>query len=633
VSARRLAALALMACTSTPPREGAAPPPPPTASVEAPALLFPGGRVALRGTGFLTGTAGETRVFFAGRLGARPLQFEWPALETAPDRLVLALTPEVLAALGAPALPDAALTGTLRVDVVPRDQPALATRAEFPLAVEVRTQPAPALLAVETDALAPGGHVRVRAHDLLGPGEGQSTLLLTGAFSADDVSVAPRPVVDARLPLVEAVGRGEGAFALGAGVFGLAPGTFEGTARLSLTTTDGRVYESAALPTVTLVQLPVALPPPPPLTLARGEILRLPAPGALPLDAGAQTATVLVLEGTFTPRDGGPPETLAGPTAWRWAPEDVPGPDTLRLSLRTRAADEAATLASGERPGRFEGQVRMVVRAGRAQSETAPVPLTLTLAPMRQAVVLDFTPGFEEGLALFGLADASREIRERVLAVCRRDYAGLRVTFSESPPADTVEFTTIELGGRDPNGLGLLGLENTAVKDTDNRRLDERLGGRNAVSAESGAPAFGGIFVSSFLRLSPGQPEPAAIASPAFDAIFAPFSPEIAPDAEPWRGLAEEIGTEDAEARITAQKDAVRVLGNLIGSTVTHELGHALGLSAVPGRVHNPGDWPGDLMDRGDARPLAERAELDGTPPGRFTNVNAEYLQRLLGEP
>jgi hypothetical protein len=49
--------------------------------------------------------------------------------------------------------------------------------------------------------------------------------------------------------------------------------------------------------------------------------------------------------------------------------------------------------------------------------------------------------------------------------------------------------------------------------------------------------------------------------------------------------------------------------------------------------VHNPGDWPGDLMDRGDARPLAERAELDGTPPARFTNVNAEYLQRLLGEP
>jgi hypothetical protein len=223
-------------------------------------------------------------------------------------------------------------------------------------------------------------------------------------------------------------------FALSAGVFGLSPGTFEGTARLSLTTTDGRVYDSAALTGVSLVQLPVSLPPPPPLTLARGRLLRLPALGALPLDAGAQTATVLILEGTFTPRDTGAAETLAGPTAWRWTPEDVPGPDALRLALRTRAKGEAATLGSGERPGRFEGHVRMVVVAGRERVETSPVPLSLTLAPMSQAVHLDFTAGFEEGLALFGLADASREVRDRVVAVCRRDFAGLRVEFSESPP-------------------------------------------------------------------------------------------------------------------------------------------------------------------------------------------------------
>jgi hypothetical protein len=628
VSVRQLAALALVACTRTPPHTGAAPPLAPSAIVEAPALLFPGGRVELRGAGFLTGSAGDTRVTFEGRLGARPVRFDWPPLEAGPDRLLLALTPGVLAALGAPALAVAPLTGLLRIDVRPRDQPELATQAEWPLSVEVRTQPAPMLVEVETDALAPGGHVRVVARDLLGPGEGQTTLLLTGRFRPDDPAAAPRPIAEARLPLVEASGRASGAFALSAGVFGLAPGTFEGTARLSLTTTDGRVYDSAALTGVSLVQLPVSLPPPPPLTLARGRVLRLPALGALPLDAGAQTATVLILEGTFTPRDTGAAETLAGPTAWRWTPEDVPGPDALRLALRTRAKGEAATLGSGERPGRFEGHVRMVVVAGRERVETAPVPLSLTLAPMSQAVHLDFTAGFEEGLALFGLADASREVRDRVVAVCRRDFAGLRVEFSESAPADTLEYTTIELGGRDPNGLGLLGLENTAVKDTDNRRLDERLGGRNAVSAESGAPAFGGIFVSSFLRLSPGQPEPAGLASPVFDAVFAPFSPEIAPEAEPWRA-----NEASGPTRGAAKAEAVRVLGNLIGSTVTHELGHALGLSAVPGRVHNPGDWPGDLMDRGDARPLAERAELAGTPPARFTSVNAEYLQRLLGEP
>jgi hypothetical protein len=112
----------------------------------------------------------------------------------------------VLAALGAPALPDAPLTGLLRIDVRPRDQPELATQAEWPLSVEVRTQPAPMLVEVETDALAPGGHVRVVARDLLGPGEGQTTLLLSGRFRPDDPAAAPRPIAEARLPLVEASG-------------------------------------------------------------------------------------------------------------------------------------------------------------------------------------------------------------------------------------------------------------------------------------------------------------------------------------------------------------------------------------------------------------------------------------------
>lgn len=604
----------LLACQAERPQIGARPPPPPEASVSVDEALFVGSRLQVTGAGFLRAPAGETTVRFEGPSGAG---FDWPVEETARDRLVLPLTPDVAGRLGE------RVAGRLRIEVTPWDHPDLAGAVTVPLTFELRAAPRPALRAVESAALVPGARLAVLGLDLLDRGEGQTLLALAGTFTPDDRALEPRTLEDVRLPLVERDGRTRGTFTLAAGVFGLAPGRFRGRARLEVTPSGGRPVRSEWLEGVDVVQRPISLPPPPALRLARGEVARLPVRGALPLDAAAQTSTVLVLDGVFTPAGGGAPETWSDRP---WVPDAVPDAETLRLALRTQpGADERAPL--GPPPGRFDGEARIVLRAGRERVSTPPAPFTLEIAPATQHVYLDTTPGFEEGLADFGLAAAADDVRARIRAVCERDYAGLRVFFHDTPPPDAVEFVTVELGGRDPNGLDLLGLESTSRKDTENRRLDERLGGRNALTAESGEPAFGGVFVTSFLKLSPGQPAASVLASPRFDLVFAPFAPALSADAVPSDPAETEPG------RRAARDEAVRVVGNLIGSTVTHEVGHALGLSAVPGRVHNPGDWPGDLMDRGEDRPLAERAELDGTGPARFTGPNAEYLVRLFGDP
>ena len=70
------------------------------------------------------------------------------------------------------------------------------------------------------------------------------------------------------------------------------------------------------------------------------------------------------------------------------------------------------------------------------------------------------------------------------------------------------------------------------------------------------------------------------------------------------------------------------VLGNLIGTTLTHEVGHSLGLADPTGELfHDAGDLPNRLMDAGDDRPFEERAELVGQGPGVFCDDEYTYLR------
>jgi hypothetical protein len=76
---------------------------------------------------------------------------------------------------------------------------------------------------------------------------------------------------------------------------------------------------------------------------------------------------------------------------------------------------------------------------------------------------------------------------------------------------------------------------------------------------------------------------------------------------------------------------AIFVLGNLVGSTVAHEVGHSLGLAnPYQDGFHNAGDALNRLMDAGEARPFAERAQLMGQGPAAFCDAEYAYLRRIL---
>jgi hypothetical protein len=70
----------------------------------------------------------------------------------------------------------------------------------------------------------------------------------------------------------------------------------------------------------------------------------------------------------------------------------------------------------------------------------------------------------------------------------------------------------------------------------------------------------------------------------------------------------------------------------MIGTTMTHEVGHSLGLANPdePMSFHNVGDAPNRLMDAGGARTFTERAELLGDGPARFCDGEYAYLRQIL---
>ena len=77
---------------------------------------------------------------------------------------------------------------------------------------------------------------------------------------------------------------------------------------------------------------------------------------------------------------------------------------------------------------------------------------------------------------------------------------------------------------------------------------------------------------------------------------------------------------------------AIDALGSLVGNTLSHEIGHSLGLSRAVngcGPYHNAAG-PRQLMDCGQDRPFIERAGLDPEGPATWTPENLSYLQQIL---
>jgi len=586
-------------------------------SIEGPGeIVLPGSRIEVTGDGFLGPPAGVTRVIVDGRQHGQAVRF---AVETASAdgrSTVLELTPEVVGLFVASFGP---FEGTVQVEV----HPAVGSPARskpFPISFVLEERLGPRLSAVPPSQIHPGSHLRLSGEGFLLEGEGQTVALLDGSFLGTDGEVRRLSALPWPLGMVS---RRQVVLRVGPDLFGVRPGHFTGSARLQNQHVLGAITESQDPIPLDLELGPPRLDEITPASARRGQVIVARGAGLLEPDPRRGVATLLLLDGVFSPVVGEEVD-LTGPRAYIAFPDRVIEDSAAEVVLRVELGLDGQLQGLGTLRGIFRGLVSPWLLAGNDSVVGTAAPFELHILPPRQAVFIKTLPGFDEALQNFGLRAVREAILSHILVVNHRDYANLNITFTFERPTDFEDYSVIEVGGRDPNGVDLLGLDNTEGKDVGNLRFNDVIGGLNALSEAQGFYAYGGVFVHSFLQFSKSHPlgDP-AMSSVRFDDIFAPVVPELG-------GSPAKVGDADPAARSGEVAEAVRVLANLIGNTVTHEIGHAIGLAAIEGRFHNEGDNPGWIMDAGPFRPFEERAEIDGQGPAVFSPTNRRYLDEIL---
>lgn len=469
----------------------------------------------------------------------------------------------------------------------------------------------------EGGVLYPGDVVNVGGSGFLLKGEGHTVLLLEGSFVTH---VPPETrAVQAVLP-VNGETRDTLLVTMTPDVLGIRPGIFQGSISVSNETPAGQVAGSG-LSQLTMQLLPPRVSDVVPKNAARGQRITVVGRGFLATDPYYEATTLIRLEGAFTASKTSQVIQLDGPTALALFPDLFYDNTMMDYILRVTQTPSGELEGLGLIGGGFDGTIRPMLISGPETILGEGIALQLTIAPQKQVVYVKYLPGFSTTVAEMGLGAVEPDIKGRVAQVLQRDYAGINIEFRESRPEDFVEYSIIEVGGADPNGAGLFGLDNTAGKDVGNLRFNDTIGGTNAETAEQGYYAFGGVFVRSFFQLSPSLPdvEPLPIATTRFDDLFGVFMPALG-------GTPATPG----DSRQLELQAAVRALGNLVGNTVTHEIGHSLGLANIEGEFHNIGDNEAQIMDAGNFRPFEERTEIDGQGPAAWSANNRAYLERIL---
>ena len=455
---------------------------------------------------------------------------------------------------------------------------------------------------------------------LLGTGEGETRVVVAG------VEVVAHPLPDAPWD------RTRVAFPFVPAIAGIAPAEFAGSVAVRNVLPGGPDAAAGTLPLAVTIVAP-EITGVSTTVASLGQYVDIDGAGFI--GAAADEVTLLHLVGSF--RAGG--ANTAAPIA-----VDVTlvphFSDGTHLRYVLDEADALGRLIDlRQLSGTFTGNATPMVEKGNVQVTGAPHAAVLAVAPVKQVVYIRFLPSYVDSLRLFGLANADALVRARIFAVAARDYAGVNVEFRATPPDDFALYSIVDVEGPDPNDEGLLGYDNTPGKDVGNERLFDHLGGVNATTQSDGFPGYGGIFAENFMGFSshPSSGVARLDVDPShFDAVFDP----VRPDTGRPVSVAEAktlVVPDDTSACLT-RKDrasrigcAVLVLGNLIGTTLTHETGHSLGLADPTGAdFHDPGDGPNRLMDAGGARPFEERAELLGQGPGVFCDDEYIYLRGIL---
>ena len=595
-----------------------------------PAQLLPGTRLVIEGEGFAHPDYGPTRVELRGDGVDLARELEW----VSERRLELVVDRELFDALGG----SGSFEGGARLvhphrtaDVVRTSRP-IGARFELdetlppPAGVSV-----PATVYVNDPIRVEGGGI------LLGGEEGETRARVWGCFFPDGSSgCASVEPVEVPVTAETAAGRAAGAFLFEPSIAGVGPGVFRGS--VQLLNAHGESGSGARIEgdthTVEIRVLPPVVHDVSVLAASLGQYVEIEGGGFV--GASAEGVTLLEVRATFRSTASGNERSLDVVLV----PEYRSGRRVRYVLSEEDALGEALSLRR-ER-GRITGTIQPVVRWGPQEARGEAVPFAFDLAPVKQVVYLSFQPSYVESLRLFGMRAADLLVRERIVTSASEPYRGINLEIRTDVPEDFALYAHVDLAGPDPNGTGLFGYDNSPGKDTNNLRLHDRIGGVNATTQLDGYPGYGGVFVESFIGFSehPGAiADPLPGASPLFDALFDPFRPDRGGrpvTAEELRGPLPVIRDgNECPARGSFREGqiacAIWALGNLVGTTVAHEIGHSLGLANPHGEgFHNDGDLPGRLMDSGGARPFEERAVIAGGEAGVFCSDSYDYLREIM---
>ena len=527
--------------------------------------------------------------------------------------------------------------------------------ADAPVTIELAQELTPVFVDVEQNEAYLNDSITLIGDGFLdGHDEGTTTVEIEGQFLSDSGSSTDVSGVTLAVELVGEGDRTRGTLLWSPLIAGLSPGVFSGTITPHNVSSGQTVTSGAAFP-LDVAQRETIIFGFSPQEISLGSVVDVNGRGFIGSSSGAsdQGTTSFRLEGWLTPCTGGPGQPLncdhdpepvgvdLGGQNVELVGEWVSGTSVRFPITVSNNGGYLHAVSFQVHRGTFEGSITPVLRVGGDVRDGIPVTdVTITLGPVRQIAWVRFLPGFSTSLDFFGLGALEAEIRERIVTRMQEIYhppgqerEWINVEFRTEEPQDVYPgaYAVLDIGGPDPNNMGLFGYDNTPGKDRDNLRLWDHVGGLNALG-ELDDHGYGGVFVESMLFWSDhpppqigdrprGAPPPDAL----FDEIFDPVREQEVVAGE-WP-----VGADDD--RLREIERALSALSNMIADTAAHEFGHSLGLAqpTIPDRAyHNDPPEDGCLMNSGSHRPLVERTMDDGHQGARFCQENLWYLQDIL---
>ena len=505
-------------------------------------------------------------------------------------------------------------------------------RAEFTFQKNV----APTVSRIDVGKVHVNESVEINGGGFLRPSEGETVAIVqSGTLTRPDNST--KDLTGETITLEWTGRRDRAVFPMDPGVFGVRQSSFDAVLQFRNKTRDGRIVDGEETPQIsgTLKQSYIADLTPP--AGSRGQRINVNGRGFVSNNDEEGYGMLFRYVGKFVPDD---PELdtqdYTGNKAFERIPSRVVSEETVIQSIWYTVTKDRRLSGLGATPGEFRGKiVPILFDESGGDQQGLPWEGTFRVLPTKQIIYLKYLPAFSKALEKYGLRNVERAIRDRIIAVIRRDYSQWHVGVREEKPDDFIDYATIELGGPDPTGTRAFGFDNSfngVAKDTGNLYLADYLGGVNADAAKEFNSPYGGIFISSFTFFSPKLTKDNPHASKKFDEILKPFMPKLG--GTPVRGTEWPGGS-----RRDKIERAIRMVGSVIGNTVTHEIGHSIGMTFVKGDFVRPqnvfhNEIPGPyIMDAGSERPFKERAELSGAERPSFNPSNESYLDKVLPKP